>query len=458
MSALRAGSQTEHGCRPYCLIKRPSEWGPTAIANPPSQLLTIIIEACPSIGICKARCPAWPCHSGSRSGKDRALFPWCAILHPLPSIPCVPNSPFLGQGVQRIGMATPWVEAFPGTCRPFLEEMDARLDSPLSRIIAEGPNSALNATVNSQPAIMATSIMILRVLEQDFGFKVADRVDVTLGHSLGEFAAVVAGGYVTYPAALTLLRRRAEVMATCTHAAVEAAAAAAGRKGGAPPEDGMVAWGCEPGRRGALIATIGDFLGHNPFPAAASDLDEGDHVPAIQAVSIANENSKNQIVLSGDVERINALLVQLRQFGGHDPRAVRLNSDAPFHSPIMLPARAEMVSLMADTEVEFPGHFPCISNVTSQPMTSAAEIRDLLARQCVETVRWWGSIKYVDREMGIRRWVGVGPGKVGRNLVGKEVGMKGHDVVRGGGVWSISKPDEVEDFLKDFDQTESIEE
>ena len=73
-------------------------------------------------------------------------------------------------------MATPWLEAFPGTCKPFLEEMDEQLQTPLSRTIAEGPNSALNATENSQPAIMATSIMILRVLERDFGFNTAEKV------------------------------------------------------------------------------------------------------------------------------------------------------------------------------------------------------------------------------------------------------------------------------------------
>ena len=356
-----------------------------------------------------------------------------------------------GQGVQRIGMIDPWLAAFPRTVRPFLDEMDARLGVPLSAIIAQGPNAALNATPNSQPAIMAASILILRVLARDFGFRAADHVDVTLGHSLGEFAAVVAAGYLDGGAALTLLRRRAEAMAACTRDAVRASAG-----GGA--EYGMVALVCEPERRDSLVETIGDFLGHNPYPPAASDLGEGDHEPAIAQVSIANENSKNQIVLSGDLERIHQLLVQLRQFGGHDPRAVRLNSDAPFHSPIMLPARAEMVKLMAEVDVTFPGLCPCISNVTSRPMRDVAEMKDLLARQCVETVRWWGSLKFVDREMGVRRWVGIGPGKVGRNLVGKEVGMKGHDVVRGGGVWSISRPDEIEPFLREFEQTERIEE
>jgi len=78
---------------------------------------------------------------------------------------------------------------------------------------------------------------------------------------------------------------------------------------------------------------------------------------------------------------------------------------------------------------------PCVSNVSARPFTSKDDLKDLWARSCVETVRWWDSIKYLDQELKIRRWIGIGPGKVGRNLVGKEVGMRGRDVVKGGGVW-----------------------
>lgn len=99
-------------------------------------------------------------------------------------------------------MAIPWVSAFPRICNPFLEEMDHILSTPLSKIIAEGPNSTLTATPNAQPAIMATSIMILRVLEQEFGFDTGRRVDVCLGHSLGEFAALVSSRHLEYEDAL----------------------------------------------------------------------------------------------------------------------------------------------------------------------------------------------------------------------------------------------------------------
>lgn len=112
--------------------------------------------------------------------------------------------------------------------------------------------------------------------------------------------------------------------------------------------------------------------------------------------------------------------------------------------------------LEADDEVTFPGVMPCVSNVTARPFESKAQLKDLLARQCVETVRWWDSIKYLDQEVKVRRWIGVGPGKVGRNLVGKEVGMKGKDPVKGGGVWGISDPREVEGVMRALEETEQL--
>lgn len=349
----------------------------------------------------------------------------------------------IGQGVQRVGMTTSWIEAFPKTCVPFLEEVDHILRVPLSRIIADGPNSKLTATENAQPAIMATSVMILRVLEQEFGFKTAERVNITLGHSLGEFTALVASQYLQYEDALKMLRRRAEVVARCSRDAA--------KSGGS--EYGMVALVCEPDHLGSLIETIDGFLGYS---SDGFHEDSAHHVPPIEQVRVANINSKNQLVLSGNIERINALLVQLRQFGGHDPRAVRLSTNSPFHSPIMAPAEKAMREMLDKTDISFPGLFPCISNITSRPFESVVELRDLLARQCVETVRWWDSIKYLDQDVGVRRWIGIGPGKVGRNLVGKEVGMRGRDTVRGGGVWGISDPREVEEALKGLEETEGL--
>lgn len=346
-------------------------------------------------------------------------------------------------------MIKPWLTAFPGTVKPFCEEVDYILQTPLTSLIESGTNSVLNRTENSQPAIMAMSILVLRVLEQDFGFKTADRVDATLGHSLGEFAALVAAGYLDFANALRMVRTRSEVMARCSKEASEQAG-----------EVGMVALVCEPERLDEMIEAIREFTGHGL--SAASKIDSSMDVPPVQQVLIANVNSKNQVVLSGTISRIRTLLTNLREFGGHDPRAVQLKSESPFHSPLMRPALDTMRRILrAPTEegkdiVTFPGIMPCVSNVSARPFGSKEELEDLLSRQCVETVLWWDSIKYLDQDFKVRRWIGLGPGKVGRNLVGKEVGMKG--AVRGGGVWGVTDPHEAEEMLKGLDATDSARE
>lgn len=341
-------------------------------------------------------------------------------------------------------MLTPWLEAFPSTAAAIIDEIDDIVGYKLSTVIQQGPNRVLNQTPNAQPAIMATSILILRILEKEFAFSPADRVDFTLGHSLGEFAALVAGGYMTFADSLFLVQKRAEAMAAATQAAVD-------RYGG---EYGMVALVTEPEYLSSMVAAIHEFVGYS---SAGSKSESAESRSPIEQVLIANVNSKNQIVLSGNVERIKTLVAHVRQFLGHDPRAVRLKSDSPFHSPIMKPAVAELQRLLAGREmVVFPGTIPCVSNITARPFESQAELKDLLARGCLETVRWWDSIKYLDQEQMVRRWIGIGPGKVGRNLVGKEVGMRGKDTVKGGGVWAITDPSEIEEVLRGLEETENL--
>ncbi|KAI0206963.1 malonyl CoA-acyl carrier protein transacylase [Astrocystis sublimbata] len=360
---------------------------------------------------------------------------------------------FPGQGVQKVGMLTPWLEAFPHTAASILEEIDSYMGYKLSDIIQKGPSGVLTSTPNAQPAIMATSILILRILEREYHFKTAERVDVSLGHSLGEFAALVAAGVLSFEDALHMVSRRAESMAESTRKAVE-------KYGG---EYGMVAIVTEPEYLSGLVEAIDDFVGYR---SAGTRSESADSRKPIDQVLIANINSKNQIVLSGSLHKIKELVAHVRQFLGHDPRAVRLNSDSPFHSPIMWPAYYVMRDLLTQKSrvkgrgdqpvVTFPGRMECVSNVTARPFASAADVQELLARQCLETVRWWDSIKYLDQEQKVRRWIGIGPGKVGRNLVGKEVGMRGMDTVKGGGVWAITDPVEIEEVLKGLEKTESL--
>ena len=341
-------------------------------------------------------------------------------------------------------MVGTWLDAFPQTAKPIMQEVDDLLQTPLTRMIEEGPNSDLNHTQNAQPAILASSIVILKVFEKDFGFDTARRVDYGLGHSLGEFAALVAAGYLKFSDALKMVRLRGEVSARCSAEARQEVG-----------EVGMIALLCEPDRLDDMIASIHEFLGYGS-PGAKQDSSE---INPVQQVLIANINSKNQVVLSGPLSRIKTLLANLREFGGHDPRAVQIKSETPFHSPIMQPAQDAMHRFLrkpGEDIVTFPGSMPIISNVTARPFQSSDELKDLLARSCVETVLWWDSIKYLDQEAKVRRWIGIGPGKVGRNLVGKEVGMKG--AVKGGGVWGISSPREAEEAIKGLDATESADE
>jgi [acyl-carrier-protein] S-malonyltransferase len=333
-------------------------------------------------------------------------------------------------------MLSPWLSAFPKTCKPFVEEMDHILQCNLSTLIEEGPIYMLDKTENAQPAIMAVSVMILRVLEQEFGFKTSEVVDVTLGHSLGEYAALVAAGYLDFSFALQLVRKRGEIMGECTRLAKEESG----------DRYGMIALVCEPDQLDGLIKAVQDFLSQGSEGAK----DDSSHSPAFNRVSIANYNSRNQIVLSGSFNRIKNLLVHIREFGGHDPRAVELKSNSAFHSPIMEPAYEYMRKTLKPEHVTWPGKCPTVMNVSGKPAESKEDLMNCLSRQAVETVLWWDSIKYLDREAGTRRWLGVGPGKVGRNLVSKEVGRSS---AKGGGVWSISDPGEVEGTLRGLEET-----
>ncbi|KAK6844845.1 malonyl CoA-acyl carrier protein transacylase [Apiospora arundinis] len=362
---------------------------------------------------------------------------------------------FPGQGVQKVGMLSPWLEAFPRTSQHILDEIDELMGYKLSDVIQNGSSRILTATPNAQPAIMATSILILRLLEKEFGFNVHERVDVSLGHSLGEFAALVAAGVLAFEDALYMVRQRAEAMARATQRARD-------EWGG---DYGMIAVVTEPEYLEPLVNAVDDFVGYR---SSGLRSDHAEDIHPIDQVLIANINSKNQIVLSGNLEKIKELIAHIQQFVGHDPRAVKLNSDSPFHSPIMKPAVAVMRQLLSgksrvkgketDDVITFPGALQCVSNVSARPFGSQEEVRDLLSRQCLETVRWWDSIKYLDQEQKVRRWIGIGPGKVGRNLVGKEVGMRGMDEVKGGGVWAITDPLEIEEALRGLEKTECLSE
>lgn len=204
-------------------------------------------------------------------------------------------------------------------------------------------------------------------------------------------------------------------------------------------EMGMIALVCEPDQRDATLQAITRHLSSEP------DL----------RCNIANINSKTQFVLSGEIAHINTVLRHIRHFDSHDPRAVRLKADSPFHSPLMQPAVELMRTLLsAPNAVTFTSStLPCISNITAKPFSSAAELIDLVARSAAEPVLWHQSIVHLHKDHKVKRWIGIGPGKVGRNLVGKEVGMKGIGV-KGGGVLALTDPKELDEFLTALEVTD----
>jgi [acyl-carrier-protein] S-malonyltransferase len=306
-------------------------------------------------------------------------------------------------------MLTPLQSAFPRTVTPLVELLDHALppsdgSEPLSHIIAQGPKELLTATENAQPAILFTSIVILRILENEFGISLRTQTDFFLGHSLGEFTALVAAGVLKLEDALLLVRRRGEIMRDC------AIRASVPEMEGGPGETGMVALLVEQKYLPAMIANVHHFL------------DSGT-LPNDEFLSIANINSATQIVLSGHLKAINACICHLRKFSGHDPRALRLNVSAPFHSMVMAPAVPVVQKMLVEMDVTFPppGQTEVVANVTALPYESADQLRDVLPKQATETVRWAESIKYLDLERDVARWIGIGPGKVARNLVGREV-------------------------------------
>jgi [acyl-carrier-protein] S-malonyltransferase len=335
-------------------------------------------------------------------------------------------------------MLNPLIAAFPRTVNPLLDLLDATLppsgsSPPLSYIISEGPNPDLTTTENAQPAILFTSIAILNVLQKDFGFSLPDEVQFFLGHSLGEFTALVAAGVLSLPDALRIVRRRGEEMRDCAQRASHP------ELDGGPGETGMVALVVESGRLPSVIKSVNEFI-------------HSETLPNDEFMSIANVNSSTQIVLSGHLKAITTCICHIRKFTGHDPRALRLNVSAPFHSPVMGPVVPVVRSMLEACEVQYPptSDAEVIANVIARPYDSEKELRQVLAEQTTATVRWAESIKYLDEERDVQRWIGMGPGRVGKNLVGREVrgGMKRVYGVEG------SSAAEIEEVVKKLEQAE----
>ncbi len=290
---------------------------------------------------------------------------------------------FPGQGSQSVGMGSALAAAFLAA-REVFQEVDETLRQKLSKLMFEGPPEELTLTENAQPALMAVSLAVVRVLEREARIALADKALVVAGHSLGEFSALAAAGSLTIPDAARLLRRRGEAMQRAV-----------------PPGEG------------AMAALLGVDLAQ--ASAICAEAEAGPEGPEV--VAVANDNGGDQVVISGAREAV-ARAIELAKARGVR-RALPLPVSAPFHSPLMEPAATALAEALAETTLKAPS-VPIVSNVTASPTQDPAEIRDLLVRQVTGLVRWRESVMAM-LGMGATSFIELGAGKILSGLVRRTV-------------------------------------
>ncbi len=270
---------------------------------------------------------------------------------------------FPGQGSQSVGIGRDLART-ESTARLLWEEADQTLGFALSTLAFEGSADELQATENAQPALLAASIATLRVLT---GRGVLDAPAFLAGHSLGEYTALVAAQSLTFADALRLVRTRGELMA------------AAGRR--AP---------------GAMAAVMG--LAPETVAAACS----------AEGVDVANYNSPEQTVISGEAAAIGRAIEHIKQEGAR--RVVPLPVSGAFHSRLMRPLAEEFSGAVNGVAIDEP-NVPVVCNVSATPLTSAEHVRRELVEQLYSPVGWVRTLEFL-RDAGVGRYVEVGPGKV----------------------------------------------
>jgi [acyl-carrier-protein] S-malonyltransferase len=266
-------------------------------------------------------------------------------------------------------------EQFP-VARQVFEEVDDALGEGLSRLMAEGPGEDLMLTRNTQPALMAASMAVVRVIEHETGSSLATYGAFVAGHSLGEYSALCAVGALPLTETAQLLRLRGEAMQR---------AVAVGE--------------------GAMAALLG--VGLEIARAVAADAAQG------EVCAAANDNAPGQVVLSGSRGAIERAIELAGERGAK--RAIMLPVSAPFHCALMAPAGEAMAEALAETTIAPPA-LPLIANVTACPVTEPAIIRRLLVEQVTTMVRWRESVHYL-RSQEVESVVELGHGKVLSGLV-----------------------------------------
>ena len=275
---------------------------------------------------------------------------------------------FPGQGSQKIGMGLDFYNNFK-IVKDIFSEADQTLNFKLSKIILEGPNDELVLTQNTQPAIMTVSYSIFKVLENEFGLK-SDKFNFFVGHSLGEYSALVCAKSLTFKDALFLLRER-----------------------------GLSMQNAVPVGKGAMLAVLGkDIIEVKKLIT---------EIKSKEVLEIANDNAPGQIIISGTINAINEIqsLLKVKKI-----KSIKLPVSAPFHCSLMKKASIEMSDKIKSIVFK-PLTNQIVSNVNALPQNDPNKIKELLIEQIFSTVKWRESIEFINKQ-GTETFIELGPGKV----------------------------------------------
>jgi len=282
---------------------------------------------------------------------------------------------FPGQGSQAVGMGKGLAEAF-ATARQVFQEVDDALSQKLSVLMFEGPEADLTLTQNTQPALMACSLAVVRVAEKDFGIDLAATGSFVAGHSLGEYSALCAMGALSVTDTARLLKLRGQSMQKAV-----------------PVGEGAMA---------ALLGAELDLAQQVVAEAAAGEV-----------LGCANDNGGGQVVISGKKTAVERAIEVAKAKGVK--RGMLLPVSAPFHCALMQPAADAMAEALAGVTMAVP-RLPVVSNVTAKAESNPDEIRKLLVQQVTGLVRWRESMLWL-KAQGVDRLVELGSGKVLAGLI-----------------------------------------
>jgi [acyl-carrier-protein] S-malonyltransferase len=303
---------------------------------------------------------------------------------------------FPGQGSQTVGMGKSLAEAFAPARRVF-EEVDGALGERLSETIWNGPAEILILTENAQPALMAVSLAVMRVLEAEAGLDLARDAAFVAGHSLGEYSALAAAGAFSIADAARLLRVRGRAMQKAVPVGV-----------------------------GAMAALVGvEFADAKSIAAEAA---------SAGVCAAANDNGGGQVVLSGEKAAVERA-VEIAKARGVK-RAMMLPVSAPFHCSLMRPAADAMAEALAKVSIKLP-RVPLVANVLARPISDPAEIVHSLIEQVTGTVRWRESVLCM-AQSGVTTFYEIGAGRVLTGLIKR--------IVESADASSIGTPDDISRF------------